>query len=164
MISESVWNVGGNSYNNPNTPPYGLPLLDQYNKERGIITYQNSCPTTWTGKVGLIYASDYGYASTNSECRENLRSGLTYDKENEKWDYSNGKCKKNNWLFKSNWFWTITPFSNYSYDIFGINSSGVADSTTCYRSLGIFPSIYLKSNILFTSGTGEKDSPYKLSL
>ena len=89
MISESVWNIGGNSYTD--SAPYTLNLLSQYNKERGTITYQNSRPTDWTGKVGLIYASDYGYASTNSECRENLRAGLTY--ENGSWDYSNGKCK-----------------------------------------------------------------------
>ena len=63
-----------------------MPLLDQYNKERGIITYQNSHPTDWTGKVGLIYASDYGYASTNSECRENLRAGVVYDKAKEQYD------------------------------------------------------------------------------
>ena len=87
MISESVWNIGGNGYSNPSSAPYGLPLLDQYNKERGTITYQNSRPTEWTGKVGLIYASDYGYASTLAECHENLRAGVTY--ENDKWDYSN---------------------------------------------------------------------------
>ena len=57
MISESVWNIGGNKYN-PSTNPQGLPTLEQYDAERGNITYQNSRPITWTGKIGIIYASD----------------------------------------------------------------------------------------------------------
>ncbi len=161
MISESVWNVGGNSYNNPSSAPYGLPLLDQYYKERGTITYQNNRPTTWTGKVGLIYASDYGYASTNSECRENLRAGVTY--ENDSWDYSNGKCKTNNWLAESSWYWTLSPCSGSSYNVFDVYGGGaVNNSYGAYDSRGVFPAVFLKSDILIASGTGEKNSPYRL--
>lgn len=80
MISESVWNIGRNNYN-PSTAPIGLPTLEQYNAVRGNITYQNSRPTTWTGKIGLIYASDYGYASTDVECHNNLRAGQVYNVE-----------------------------------------------------------------------------------
>ena len=155
MISESVWNIGGNSYSNPNTPPYGLPLLDQYNKERGTITYQNNRPTEWTGKVGLIYASDYGYASTLAECHENLRAGVTYD-------YSNGKCKTDNWLAKSSWYWTLSPYSGYSASVFYVDGDGaVGDSYAC-NPLEVFPAVFLKSDILIASGTGEKESPYRL--
>ena len=162
MISESVWNIGGNSYSNPNTPPYGLPLLDQYNKERGTITYQNSRPTEWTGKVGLIYASDYGYASTNSECRENLRAGVTYDKANGKWDYTNGKCKINNWLAKPNWYWTLSPYSGYSYRVFIVFGDGAVNDYSASISSGVWPAVFLKSDVLIASGTGEEGSPYRL--
>ena len=164
MISESVWNIGGNSYSNPTTPPWGLPLLDQYNKERGTITFQNSRPTEWTGKVGLIYASDYGYASTNSECRENLRAGVTYDKANDKWDYTNGKCKTDNWLAKSNWYWTLSPFSGNSHSVFHVRGGAAVHGHYAYDSNSVWPAVFLKSDILIASGTGEKESPYKLSL
>lgn len=162
MISESVWNIGGNSYSNPSSPPYGLPLLDQYNKERGTITYQNSRPTEWTGKVGLIYASDYGYASTNSECRENLRAGVTYDTANDSWDYTNGKCKTDNWLFKNSWYWTLSPYSGYSNGVFNVDGDGSVSDYSAYYSHGVFPAVFLKSDILIASGTGEKESPYRL--
>ena len=162
MISESVWNIGGNNYSNPSSPPYGLPLLDQYNKERGTITYQNSRPTEWTGKVGLIYASDYGYASTLAECHENLRAGVTYDKANDKWDYTNGKCKTDNWLFKNSWYWTLSPYSGNSYDVFRVLGDGAVSDLNAYTSYGVFPAVFLKSDILIASGTGEKDSPYRL--
>lgn len=160
MISESVWNIGGNTYSNPSSAPYGLPLLDQYNKERGTITYQNSRPTDWTGKVGLIYASDYGYASTNSECRENLRAGVTY--ENGSWDYTNGKCKTDNWLFKNSWYWTLSPCSGNSNYVFHVTGGGAVNDNSASYSSSVFPAVFLKSDILIASGTGEKDNPYRL--
>ena len=158
MISESVWNIGGNSYTD--SAPYTLNLLSQYNKERGTITYQNSRPTDWTGKVGLIYASDYGYASTNSECRENLRAGVTY--ENGSWDYTNGKCKTDNWLFKNSWYWTLSPCSGYSNNVFYVDGGGDVGDNGAYPSNSVFPAVFLKSDILIASGTGEKESPYRL--
>ena len=158
MISESVWNIGGNSYTG--SAPYTLNLLSQYNKERGTITYQNSRPTEWTGKVGLIYASDYGYASTNSECRENLRAGVTY--ENGSWDYSNGKCKTDNWLFKNSWYWTLSPYSGDSINVFFVRGGGAVFYDLAYDFIGVLPAVFLKSDILIASGTGEKDSPYRL--
>lgn len=162
MISESVWNIGGNSYSNPSSAPYGLPLLDQYNKERGTITYQNSRPTDWTGKVGLIYASDYGYASTLAECHENLRAGVTYDKANDKWDYTNGKCKTDNWLFKNSWYWTLSPYAGNSASVFRVHGDGAVINNNASNSNGVFPAVFLKSDILIASGTGEKESPYRL--
>lgn len=162
MISESVWNIGGNSYTG--SAPYTLNLLSQYNRERGTITYQNSRPTEWTGKVGLIYASDYGYASTNSECRENLRAGVTYDTANDSWDYSNGKCKTDNWLFKNSWYWTLSPYSDYSLNVFCVYGGGAVDGNHAYISDSVWPAVFLKSDILIASGTGEKERPYILSL
>ena len=161
MISESVWNLGGNSYNNPSSAPYGLPLLDQYNKERGTITYQNSRPTTWTGKVGLIYASDYGYASTNSECRENLRAGVVYDKAKEQNDYTNTKCKLDNWLQKSSWYWTLSPCFGTSLTVFRVSGDGAVDGSGTFNSLWVWPAVFLKSDILIASGTGEKTNPFR---
>ena len=160
MISESVWNIGGNSFNG--SAPYTLNLLSQYNAERETITYKNSRPTEWTGKVGLIYASDYGYASTLAECHENLRAGVTY--ENDKWDYSNGICKTNNWFAKSSWYWTLSPYSGTSYHVFHVGGDGAVDGDVASGSSGVWPVVFLKSDILFISGTGEKDKPYKLSI
>ena len=162
MISESVWNIGGNSYSNPSSPPYGLPLLDQYNKERGTITYQNSRPAEWTGKVGLIYASDYGYASTNSESRENLRAGVTYDTANDSWDYSNGKCKTDNWLFKNSWYWTLSPYSGGSDYVFYVLGDGAVNNNGAYFSNSVWPAVFLKSDILIAGGTGIESDPYTI--
>ena len=160
MISNSVWDIGGNSYTD--SAPYSINLLTQYNRERDKITYQNSRPTTWTGKVGLIYASDYGYASTYAECHNNLRVGVTYDKSTDKWDYSNGLCKTDNWLSKNSWYWTLSPSSGTSDSVFTIYGDGAVSVNLACVSHSVYPSVYLKSDVKITSGTGEKGSPYIL--
>lgn len=142
--------------------PYTLNLLTQYNRERDKITYQNSRPTTWTGKIGLIYASDYGYASTYAECHNNLRAGVTYDKATNKWDYSNGLCKTDNWLAKNSWYWILSPNSDNSTYVLYVNGNGAVNNLYVYNSYSVFPSVYLKSGIKITSGTGEKSKPYIL--
>ena len=157
MINTSEWNLGGNMYSNPDTSPYGLPLQLQYKAERGTITYQNSRATTWTGKVGLFYSSDYGFSSANKECRKDLRTGVKYI--NNVYDYSSGQCKIDNWLFKSNiWYWTLSPCNSYPDSVFYIQT--LAGDNNVVNPGSVFPSVYLKSDIQITGGTGTNTDPY----
>ena len=153
MISNSVWNIGGNTY--IGSEQHTLNLLTQYNRERNKITYQNSRPTTWTGKVGLIYASDYGYASSNKECHSNLHGRITYDN-------TNGLCENYNWLLKNSSYYTLSPYSGGPSTVFYVGNKGYIDEVSAYNSYSVFPSVYLKSDIKITSGTGEKSNPYNL--
>ena len=89
-----IRNIGTYKWSNPSASPYRLPTLEQYISERGSVIGQNGIPTTWTGKIGLIYASDYVYISTDEDCRKDLRAGLTLN-ENQI-NFSNSKCKNNN--------------------------------------------------------------------
>ena len=141
MINNTVWNLGGNVYSSGS----GLNLQTQYKAERGSTTYQNSRATTWTGKVALIYASDFGYASTDHTCRSNLTSS---------------NCKIDNWLFKSVFYKTLSPYSDDTDSVFGV-SNNVINGGAYYLS-NIFPSVYLKSDIQITGGTGTSTNPYLL--
>ena len=161
MISEIVWNIGGNTFN-PTTDPQGLLTIEQYNAERGNITYQNNSLTTWTGKIGLIYASDYGYASTNEECRKDMKSGQVYDASTKTYNYSNMKCKENNWLFKKTRYFTLSPSSARNSIIFAIHDTGNVGVNDVFNSYSVFTSTYLKLDIKFVSGTGTQSDPYKL--
>ena len=59
-IESVVWNLGGTaSYTSASN---GL-ARHWYRYERGTTVYSGR-PTTWTGKVGLMYPSDYGYATS----------------------------------------------------------------------------------------------------
>ena len=145
MISDAIWNLGASNYTGTN-----LFTIEQYDAERGTITYKNSRPTTWTGKIGLIYASDYGYASIELGCHNNL---------------TDSSCKTNNWLYKNNgWSLTLSPCSGSSNEIFRVNGNGVVSKSITYIYNAVFPSIYLKSDIKLLIGTGEKTNPYKLEL
>ena len=145
MISDAIWNLGASNYTGTN-----LFTIEQYDAERGTITYKNSRPTTWTGKIGLIYASDYGYASIDLGCHNNL---------------TDSSCKTNNWLYKNNgWSLTLSPCSSSSNEIFRVNGDGVVSKSITYIYNAVFPSIYLKSDIKLLIGTGEKTNPYKLEL
>ncbi len=160
---KAVWYLGGQGYSNPSTPPYGLPTLDSYNNERGTTIYSDHidiAKTEWTGPVGLIYPSDYGYASADSECRSDLRAGVTYIDGTS--DYSNAKCKNNNWLHKNSYYWTMSPSSGISYSVFSVGSSGYVYDNYAYLAVGVCPAVYLKSNILIESGDGSSSNPYIL--
>ena len=160
MISTSIWNLGGNTYNDPITPPYVLSTKVQYEAERGTVTYQNSRATTWTGKIGLMYASDYGYASTDTECRTNLRAGYTYT--NNTWDYTKPKCKNNNWLFNNEHQWTLSPYSSQESWVFGVWADGGVSNEASNNNLGVRPTLYLKSDVVISGGTGEMENPYTI--
>ena len=163
MIAEVVWNTGGLKDTG------SISSSSSYQQERGEVngkicegtTYKDgkNCSdevgrtTEWTGKVGLIYPSDYGYASTNDACRAKIG------------DYQNNPCKIDNWLHKGSDYWTLSPYVSPGNAYIGwlVRSDGHISDTAESSSHGVCPSIYLNSNVLITSGDGTVDSPYHLS-
>lgn len=160
MIDNVVWNLGGTVYSNPSTAPYGLPTNDTYEKERGTTVYTGR-PTTWTGIVGLMYASDYGYSSTDAGCRTNIRAGLTYNSGS--YNSTNAKCKNNNWLYTGINSWTLTPNSGSSLAAF-VADIGYIDGYGACTAFVVRPVVYLKPNVKITSGTGTSANPYILNI
>lgn len=161
MISTSLWNIGGNKYDG--NSPYDLFTKKQYYAERGSMSYQNNRLTIWEGKIGLIYPSDYGYASTDTNCRENLRYGITVNAS--KLDYSGTKCKNDNWFNTDEWLITICHSMNSNNHIFityGMNGTITDDSIIYAKS--VRPSLYLLTNIKISSGNGTSSNPYKLKI
>jgi len=133
-----------------------------YESERGTITY-GSNPKTWSGAIGLMYPSDYAYAtdSTNSICD----SSIIFD-----W---NETCKQTNWLFKKDSEqWTITPDSKEAKYAYTVNESGsirISTDTGIVTLLHeVRPALYLKSNVRITNSdlenAGSKEKPFTLSM
>ncbi len=159
MTQNTTWNLGGTTWKT-GTPPYETyPVNELYTSERGTKVYSKHA-TTSTDYIGLIYPSDYGYASTDASCRQNLRSGLTYTSN----AYGGTPtCKNNNWLFEGTWYWTISPYSNDSV-VFYVGTVGqLHNGNALYRG-GVRPSVFLKSNIKIVSGSGTKDDAFKLEI
>ena len=153
MISNAKWNLGGSStYNDVTASMF-------YERERGIDVYTNR-PTEWIGSIGLMYASDYGYA-TSGGSTTNRETCLNTELYN--WaDYDD--CFNNDWLYTGSYQWTLTPASSTSIFVFYVRSDGSVDSRNAYRSYVVFPALYLSSNVKISGGEGTESSPFTLSL
>ena len=128
-------------------------VMYQYERKiNGSTYYYGSNPNSWVGKLGLMYASDYGYAASD-ECTQTL------------YNYDNATCKTNNWLFKGNTEWILPQRASYSSDAFGVASDGYASSgiVSDYQ-FAVRPVLYLTSFTQITGGNGTSSSPYTLGL
>ena len=154
MIGDAKWYLGGSSTYNDVTPPMF------YTRERGTTVYSGHS-TSWIGKVGLMYPSDYGYA-TSGGSSTNRNSCLA--KELYNWDSSGySDCKNNDWMCNSNiWQWTMSPRADYSAYVFDVSYPGFVDYYRAYNAFAGRPVVYLKSTIKVISGSGTTSSPYIL--
>ena len=155
-IESVVWNLGG-------THDLASAIASHwYGYERGTTVY-NGRPTTWTGKVGLMYLSDYGYA-TSGGSTTNRAACLA--KELFHWGDSDvSDCKNNDYLLKSYGQWTLTPHSSISYNVFVVIADGFAYNNHAGNTSGIVPAAFLKSNILISAvGNGSSESPFQLKV
>ncbi len=160
MIETVTWKLGGTaSYTSSRN---GL-ASHFYGYERGTTVYSGR-PTTWSGKVALMYPSDYGYATSGGSTtnRDACLAKELYD-----WDSSSfSDCKNNDWLYDSSTYqWTLTPSSSGSSSVFDVYSTGfVYSNGSASGSGGVRPSVYLTSNVKISGGDGTSNSPYTLEV
>ena len=168
-ILKTKWHLGGASESNRKT----LTAEGIYTQERNTSAIYGGNPSSIYAKVGLMYPSDYGYATvggttTNkSSCRA---------KELYNWDGSSySDCKNNDWLFISqssfvdSGEWLLSPYSSFSTNAARLGMSGFVGLGTNYNYVGNYqyavrPTFYLDSSVLKIVGTGDgtKDNAYRL--
>ena len=152
-IESVVWNLGGID------DIVDVTANVYYTAERGTKVYSGR-PTTWTGKIGLMYPSDYGYATSGNSTTDRA---TCLSKELYNWD-SASDCYSNDYLYKIYAQWTLVPGSSDSRSARFVASGhvGFVDATDFYA---IRPAVYLKSSISITDvGTGTAESPFQLSV
>ena len=124
MLYDGVyWNIGVSG----STSTAGKT---QYDKEK-------TSQTSTTLNVGLMYASDYGYA---------MNSGY-----------------KNNWLFTKGYEWTMTAYDS-SNPVYVYTKGDLNCDNASYLGYAVRPVLYLKSNVYVISGDGSEGNPYKIML
>ena len=157
MIGDAKWYLGGTS--SYDTSTNGL-ASHFYSYERGTAVYNSSRSTNWTGKVGLMYPSDYGYA-TSGGSSTNRASCMS--KELYNWNSSSySDCKNNDWLYNSSTSqWTISPRAGYSNAVLLVSGTGYVRGNYATADTSR-PVVYLKSTIKVISGSGTTSSPYIL--
>ena len=160
-IEEVVWNLGGTD-NHYSSASNGL-ASHWYGYERGTTVYSGR-PTKWTGKIGLMYPSDYGYATSGGTTKDRaacLAKELLY------WDSSDfSDCKGNYYLYNSSLYqWTLAPCSAYAYYVYSVGRDGIVTrGSASYPDDAVRPALFLKSNIQVDKGTGAKSDPYRLKM
>ncbi|MBQ6281962.1 MAG: hypothetical protein IJK66_00300, partial [Bacilli bacterium] len=159
LIGEAIWFLGGVPYVDGEPLQGKITLEEAYAYERGtlgkICTSGTHCTDevvrtyTWTGKVGLIYPSDFGYASGNTTGEKPCSSNISHG----------ARLCDNNWL--SSYGWTISPAPRTStavnvwaaYDMY----SSSAYATSAFHR--IKPSVYLIPGVQM-KGSGTTADPY----
>ncbi len=179
-IVSSKWHLGGaNNTSGSNYYRNTITTENYYKAERSPYATSGTLQNLYSGnpeyvfaKVGLMYPSDYGYASVGgtTTSKENCRAKELYN-----WDSSSySDCKNNDWVYKSqsiSWGsnkteWLISPFASNSNYASYLYSTGFVDA---YINVGdsqfaVRPTFYLDSSILKIVGTGDGSSsnPYRV--
>ena len=116
----------------------------------------NSCTSSGSGtgdasvtsKIGLMYLSDYLYASGYYSSTDTTTNRTLYH-------------GNKNWLYKG-YEWTLTTYASSEKNVWC-----VPDDNTGYLSsvspLGWRPTFYLKSSVYVTGGNGSFDNPYTIA-
>ncbi|MGN1342235.1 MAG: hypothetical protein ACI4VL_03285, partial [Bacilli bacterium] len=154
MISDSTYYLGGIS----STSIYSNDALTM---ERGTTVINSPSDgiertTSWTGKIGLMYPSDYGYATDFTKCSQTLGS---YDSSTDSY-----ACRTNDWLYNSATQWLLTPDSSGVARVRGLASTGrfALGNLDSYAN-GVRPVLNLDSELVTESGSGTESDPYKIS-
>ena len=176
LIDNTVWHLGmvdddyvNNDYFNVHDF-YGYENSARTGKICTSGSYCNDTverTTTWTGKIGLMYTSDYGYATSGGS--------------SDSWDYciqtnfnslfvnDITECLLNDYLLPTNYSYTLTPYATTSsasdvFTIFNFQSSSPGfDRSDTSSGAGIYPVVYLKSAVTLVSGDGSTSNPFILS-
>ena len=141
-IATTTWKVGGGTYESILT---SVPAT-AYQYEVG----SSASTTTYEAKIGLMYASDYGFAASSSAWTTKLSS------------YSSNTSK--NWLYLGSYEWTISRNSDYTSRAFYVLSTGdVSDGSTVTESYAARPSFNLLSSTTYVSGSGSMSDPVRVN-
>ena len=138
QIVEGTYYAGGVTYRNND-------MQDQINDEKAV---------TSKVKIALPTLSEYIRACSNTNCK-------TFSTYNNEYYYST--CRKSNWMFNSDYWWTLSPDSSISSRVFYVTSIGNVLYDYVNKSDAVRPAITLSSEVQITGGTGTESDPYILS-
>ena len=97
-------------------------------------------------KFGLLTLSDFLYASVDPNCKSSETKS----------------CGNYNYLITNSNWWLVTASSENTYSAFKVKSSGSVISDTASSYALTRPVIHLNSSVLYKSGKGTLEKPYKV--
>ena len=136
----------------PHNFSIGSLRIDEGNLEN---TINNENGTTWSGKIALPTASEYIRSNSNK-----TNCGAM----NQVWSPSSTSCGVTTWMHNNTYWWTLSPSSYNSTQVFIVVSTG--GLYDYYRadnfSNSVRPTLYLSSEVKL-SGSGTSSDPYTIN-
>ena len=144
-IATTVWQVGGAGWDMLEA----AGIKNMYSKEMNT-----NASTTSSSKVGLMYASDYGFAASPKYWS---LPGWKYNGEDIR------KGIKENWLYNGGSYeWTISRYSSDAYGVFYVYTYGYVIEHNASNTCVVRPSFNLESSVTYVSGSGSADDPIRI--
>ena len=143
-IVTTTWKVGGNTWANIGS---SVPKTAYQNEI--IFPSEN---TTYDAKIGLMYASDYGFAASPSAWTTTL---YKYDGN----DAKGTSIKTINWMYMGYYDWMISRIAGISDGAFFVFRDGSVTGRSVGDDRGVRPSFNLSSSITYVSGSGSAVDP-----
>ena len=138
-IAEVSWRVSGYNSNSVTAKTFYTGEITNATKK-------------YTAQIGLMYPSDYGFATTQNYWTTNLSS------------YSKVAYRKD-WLYLAVAEWTLSPRSSYSGSAWNVIDRGdVGSSTVTNSNHAVRPSFYLTSSVKYDSGSGSSIDPIRIKI
>ena len=148
-IADTTWKVGGNTWTNIATKPVKTAYQNEVVKP--VPGSTSNGETELKAKIGLMYASDYGFAAAPSAWTANLSS-------------YNGEAIKNvNWMCMGLVEWTISRLADNAYYVFSVNYTGLVNNNYANYALALRPVFYLSSSVNYVSGSGTAADPIRIN-
>ena len=148
-IDTTTWKVGGNASDNIAKQP--AKTVYQNEIVNPVTTNSTDSKTEYSAKIGLMYASDYGFAAAPSAWTTTL------------YDYDGAAIKNVNWMYLGSFEWTISRFADRSDNAFNVDESGFVAGSSNYSNVtavrGVRPVFYLSSSVNYASGSGSATDP-----
>jgi len=168
QIINATYHLGNVSINSSNYLIDGTANA-VYNQERGTtmcdvsvsswsqnancnIWYGNQA--SWTGKIGLLYPSDYGYSANPSYWNSNIST------------YYENDILGGSWILNTdaNYSWFLSPASNDSYiSLYWDMRGDVFRGSTYTIDCALRPVLNLKSDTVIFAGEGSIESPFVIT-
>ena len=147
-IATTTWKVGGNTWD---TIGSSVPKTAYQNEI--VAPVEN---TTYDAKIGLMYASDYGFAASPSAWTTTL---YNYDGN----DANGTSIETINWMHMGYEDLTISRDSDDSDIVFFVDSYAYMDSYSVSDGRGVRPSFSLSSSTTYVSGSGSMSNPIRVN-
>ena len=143
-IAETTWKVGGNTWDSIGYKPAKTAYQNEI--VNPVTTNSQDNATELKAKIGLMYASDYGFAAAPSAWTKKL---ISYQYVSE-----------NNWMYMGLHEWTISRRVDFITHAFTLDSTGwVSDGLVAEYANALRPVFSLSSSVNYVSGSGTATDP-----